>query len=85
MLWENFLLKTGNDITDLWLYYEASLPRWLRFYASNISLFRKSAEDVRRDVKLWASRSEANNAIDVDFPLDEGDYGKEPVFTAEYH
>ncbi|KAJ6436015.1 Pol-like protein [Purpureocillium lavendulum] len=43
--------------------------RRLRFHVSNISLLTKSAEDARKDAKLWASRSEGDDTVDVDFPL----------------
>ncbi|KAJ3552042.1 hypothetical protein NPX13_g11212 [Xylaria arbuscula] len=83
--WEDFLWKTQGDITGIWLTYEASLSRRLRFYVSNISLLSKSAEDARKDAKLWASRSEGDDTVDVEFPLDEGDYHEEAITTAEHH
>jgi hypothetical protein len=52
---------------------------------SSISLLRKSAEDARKDPRLWASRSEDDEMVDADFPLDEGDYGEEPATAAEHH
>jgi hypothetical protein len=41
-----------GDITKIWSGYENTLSNRLRFYVSNISLLRKSAEDARRDAKL---------------------------------
>ncbi|KAJ6436029.1 glycoside hydrolase [Purpureocillium lavendulum] len=38
----------------------------LRFHVSNIGLLRKSAEDARRDARLWASRSEGDDTVDVE-------------------
>ncbi|CAI6092360.1 unnamed protein product [Clonostachys chloroleuca] len=52
--WERFVSDTHSDIADIWLGYEASLCRRLRFHVSNISLLSKSAEDARKDARLWA-------------------------------
>ena len=73
--WESFLSNIQGDITKIWSGYEDTLSNCLCFYISNISLLRKSAEDVYRDVKLWVSRLEGDDVIDIDIPLDEGDYG----------
>ncbi|KAH7108600.1 hypothetical protein B0J13DRAFT_416045, partial [Dactylonectria estremocensis] len=62
--WEDFFPKVQGDITDMWLDYEAALSPRLRFHISNISLLRKSAEDARKDAKLWASRSEGDDTVD---------------------
>ncbi|KAM4062555.1 PIF1 protein [Hirsutella rhossiliensis] len=43
---------------------------------------RKSAEDARKDAKLWASRSEGDDTIDVEYPLDDGRYEEEPLALA---
>ncbi|KAH6952341.1 hypothetical protein BKA56DRAFT_504744, partial [Ilyonectria sp. MPI-CAGE-AT-0026] len=87
--WENFLSKTRGDITGIWSNYAAMLCPRLRSHVSNISLLRKSAEDARKDAKLWASRSEGDDTVDVDFPLDEGDFSDEPTSAeptmAEHH
>ncbi|KAH8743149.1 hypothetical protein F5883DRAFT_477354, partial [Diaporthe sp. PMI_573] len=83
--WERFLSNTHGDIADIWLGYEASLCRRLRSHVSNISLLSKSAEDARKDARLWASRSEGDDTVDADFPLDEGDDGEERATIAEHH
>ncbi|KAJ3572625.1 hypothetical protein NPX13_g4988 [Xylaria arbuscula] len=83
--WQDFLSGTDGDITDIWLTYEASLSPRLCFYVSNISLLSKSAEDARKDAKLWASRSEGDDTVDIEFPVAEGDYANEPAATAEHH
>ena len=83
--WEDFLPKMQGDITDMWLDYEAALSPRLRFHISNISLLRKSAEDARKDAKLWASRSEGDDTVDVELPLDEDDCGEEAATMAEHH
>ncbi|EXL64589.1 hypothetical protein FOPG_19154 [Fusarium oxysporum f. sp. conglutinans race 2 54008] len=87
--WENFLSKTRGDITGIWSNYAVTLCPRLRSHVSNISLLRKSAEDARKDAKLWASRSEGDDTVDVEFPLDEGDYSDEPTSAertmAEHH
>ncbi|KJZ68027.1 hypothetical protein HIM_12582 [Hirsutella minnesotensis 3608] len=83
--WERFLPTTQGDITDIWLRHEASLCRRLRFHVSNISLLSKSAEDARKDAKLWASRSEGDDTVDIDFPLDEDDDDEERATVAEHH
>ncbi|KAJ6436458.1 L-fucose-proton symporter [Purpureocillium lavendulum] len=83
--WERFLPTMQGDIADLWLGHEASLCRRLRFHVSNISLLTKSAEDARKDAKLWASRSEGDDTVDVDFPLDEEDDGEQRATVAEHH
>ena len=85
MPWEDFLSEMCGGITNIWSDFEAGLCSRLRFHVSNISLLRKSAEDARKDTKLWASRSEGDDTVDVEFPLDEGDYGQEPATTAEHH
>ncbi|KAM4066710.1 PIF1-like helicase [Hirsutella rhossiliensis] len=53
--WENFTSESLGDITDIWTTHRAGLCPRLRFYVSNICLLRKSAEDARKDAKLWAS------------------------------
>jgi hypothetical protein len=86
--WEDFLSETRDDITDIWSTYEASLCGRLRFHVANISLLSKSAEDARKDAKLWASRSDGDDTVDVEFPLDEGDCSQcseESATTAEHH
>ncbi|KAM4063877.1 ATP-dependent DNA helicase PIF1 [Hirsutella rhossiliensis] len=82
--WENFLSETRGDITGIWRNHAATLCPRLRSRVANISLLRKSAEDARKDAKLWASRSEGDDTVDVDFPLDEGDYNEDPTM-AEHH
>ncbi|KJZ70496.1 hypothetical protein HIM_10125 [Hirsutella minnesotensis 3608] len=82
--WETFLSETRGDITGIWRDYEATLCPRLRFRVANISLLRKSAEDARKDARLWASRSEGDDTVDVDFPLDECDHVEDPT-RAEHH
>ncbi|KAM4064307.1 ATP-dependent DNA helicase PIF1 [Hirsutella rhossiliensis] len=53
--WENFTSESLGDITDIWTTHRAGLCPRLRFYVSNICLLRKSAEDARKDAKLWAT------------------------------
>ncbi|XP_044720103.1 uncharacterized protein HRG_06692 [Hirsutella rhossiliensis] len=48
----------------------------------HLALF--SAEDARQDAKLWASRSEGDDTVDVEYPLDDGQY-EEPPATAQHH
>ncbi|KAM6514313.1 hypothetical protein FALCPG4_015463 [Fusarium falciforme] len=83
--WEDFLSETRGDITDIWSTYEDSLCGRLRFHVANISLLSKSAEDARKDAKLWASRSEGDDTVDVEFSLDEGDCSEESATTAAHH
>ncbi|KAH6952307.1 hypothetical protein BKA56DRAFT_435461, partial [Ilyonectria sp. MPI-CAGE-AT-0026] len=86
--WEDFLSETRGDITHIWSNYEASVCGRLRFHVANISLLSKSAEDARKDAKLWASRSEGDDTVDVEFPLDEGDSSQcseESATTAKHH
>ncbi|KJZ68594.1 hypothetical protein HIM_12014 [Hirsutella minnesotensis 3608] len=82
--WETFLSETRGDITGIWRNYEATLCPRLRSRVANISLLRKSAEDARKDARLWASRSEGDDTVDVDFPLDECDHVEDPTI-AEHH
>ncbi|CAI6091538.1 unnamed protein product [Clonostachys chloroleuca] len=56
-----------------------------RFHVSNISVLSKLAEDAREDARLWASQSEGDDTVDVDFPLDEDDDGEERATIAEHH
>jgi len=83
--WADFLSETHGDLTDIWSVFEALLCPRLRSHVSNIALLRKSAEDARKDAKLWASRSEGDDTVDVEFPLDEGDYDEDSATTAEHH
>ncbi|KAM4063884.1 hypothetical protein HRG_006978 [Hirsutella rhossiliensis] len=80
--WEDFISESLGDITDIWTTHRAGLCPRLRFYLSNICLLRKSAEDARKDAKLWASRSEGDDTIDVEYPLDDGRYEEEPPAMA---
>jgi hypothetical protein len=82
--WEDFLARADGDITDIWTKHAAALPPRLRSHVSNISLLRKSAEDARKDAKLWASRSEGDDTVDMEFPLDEGNHAEESSTTAEH-
>ncbi|KAJ3568908.1 hypothetical protein NPX13_g6264 [Xylaria arbuscula] len=79
--WENFLSEAQGDITDIWSNWTATLCPRLRSHVSNISLLRKSTEDARKDAKLWASRSEGDDTVDVEFPLDEGDHNDDPTMA----
>jgi len=89
--WKSFLSETQGDITDIWSNREDTLCPRLRFHVSNISLLRKSAEDARRDAKLWASRSEGDDTVDTEFPLEEGEDSGAPTvgvggpILAEHH
>ncbi|KAM4064310.1 PIF1-like helicase [Hirsutella rhossiliensis] len=80
--WENFISESQGDITSIWTRHRAGLCPRLRFHVSNICLLRKSAEDARKDAKLWASRSEGNDTIDVEYPLDAGRCEEEPPAMA---
>ncbi|KJZ68494.1 hypothetical protein HIM_12113 [Hirsutella minnesotensis 3608] len=82
--WEDFLPERQGDIADIWMRHRAGLCPRLRFHVSNISLLRKSAEDARKDAKLWASRSEGDDTIDVEYPLDDGHYEEEPAAMAHH-
>jgi hypothetical protein len=83
--WELFLSSTDGDATDIWFRHEAALPLpGVRFSVSNISLLRKSAEDARKNARLWASRSEGEDAIDVNFSTADADDGLSPITTAEH-
>ncbi|KAH7461132.1 hypothetical protein FOMA001_g19195 [Fusarium oxysporum f. sp. matthiolae] len=83
--WESFLSSTNEDITDIWFHHQTVLPPRLLFSVSNISLLRKSAEDARRDARLWANRSEGEDSVDANFPLPDAFDGEPPVATAEHH
>ncbi|KJZ69247.1 hypothetical protein HIM_11370 [Hirsutella minnesotensis 3608] len=72
-----------NSVLHLALHRAGLCPR-LRIHVSNISLLRKSAEDARTDAKLWASRSEGDDTIDVEYPLDDGHYEEEPAAMAHH-
>ncbi|KJZ68102.1 hypothetical protein HIM_12507 [Hirsutella minnesotensis 3608] len=82
--WEDFLPERQGDIADIWTRHREGLCPRLRFHISNISLLRKSAEDARKDAKLWASRSEGDDTIDVEYPLDDGHYEEEPAAMAHH-
>ncbi|XP_044714563.1 PIF1-like helicase domain-containing protein [Hirsutella rhossiliensis] len=80
--WEKFISESQGDITDIWTTHRSGLCPRLRFHVSNIGLLRKSAEDARKDAKLWASRSEGDDTIDVEYPLDDGRDEEEPPALA---
>ncbi|KAM5344579.1 hypothetical protein ACJ41O_013114 [Fusarium nematophilum] len=87
--WEKFLSETHPDITGIWQNFADTLCARLRLCVANISLLRRSAEDARKDARLWASRSEGDDTVDVEFPLDEGDDNDGPTTEeptmAEHH
>lgn len=82
--WENFTSETCGCITDIWSRFHEGLCPRLRCHVSNVCLLRKSAEDARKDARLWASRSEGDDTTDVEYPLDDGHYGEEPA-TVPHH
>ncbi|KAG7408961.1 ATP-dependent DNA helicase PIF1 [Fusarium oxysporum f. sp. raphani] len=77
--WEKFLSEIHSDITSIWQSLAATLCPRLRSHVANISLLRKSAEDARKDARLWASRSEGDDTVDVEFPLGEDDCEDDPT------
>ncbi|RSL78064.1 hypothetical protein CEP52_017666, partial [Fusarium oligoseptatum] len=77
--WEKFLSETHPDITGIWQNFADTLCARLRLCIANISLLRRSAEDARKDARLWASRSEGDDTVDVEFPLDESNDNDEPT------
>ncbi|KAF6517643.1 hypothetical protein HZS61_003204 [Fusarium oxysporum f. sp. conglutinans] len=77
--WEKFLSETHPDITGIWQSFAANLCPRLGSHVANISLLRKSAEDARKDARLWANRSEGDDTVDVEFPLGESNCDDEPT------
>ncbi|KAF4967411.1 hypothetical protein FSARC_5035 [Fusarium sarcochroum] len=59
--------------------FVATLCPRLRSHVASISPLGSSAEDARKDARLWASRSEGDDTVDVEFPLGEGDCEDEPT------
>ncbi|KAM5341409.1 hypothetical protein ACJ41O_014440 [Fusarium nematophilum] len=79
-----------NSVLHLALFnFADTLCARLRLCVANISLLRRSAEDARKDARLWASRSEGDDTVDIEFPLDEGDDNDGPTTEeptmAEHH
>ncbi|KAM4061662.1 PIF1-like helicase [Hirsutella rhossiliensis] len=80
----------GHVLQDLCLYdymsmihLDSDCEGWMQsFDGPTIYIKRKSAEDARKDAKLWASRSEGDDTIDVEYPLDDGRYEEEPPAMA---
>ncbi|KAF2175488.1 hypothetical protein K469DRAFT_724119 [Zopfia rhizophila CBS 207.26] len=55
--WQAFLCETVGDINDIWERKRLGLPRRISLFADNIQLLRRTAEDVKYDVKQWAAWS----------------------------
>lgn len=55
--WQAFLCETAGDINDIWERKRLGLPRRISLFADNIQLLRRTAEDVKCDVKQWAAWS----------------------------
>ncbi|EGY20851.1 uncharacterized protein VDAG_02375 [Verticillium dahliae VdLs.17] len=55
--WQSFLCETAGDINALWERQRQCLSRRMAFFADNIQLLRRSAEDAKRDAKQWAAQS----------------------------
>jgi len=62
-------MRSGSlkTLAGIWWNYAAKLCPRLRSHITNISLLRKSVEDARKDAKLWPSRSEGDDTVDVNF------------------
>ncbi|KAM4063399.1 PIF1 protein [Hirsutella rhossiliensis] len=94
-----FLMRTANRIfserqlsaVELRRPHEYAVPIFQGFISDDhedehpVYIKRRSAEDARKDAKLWASRSEGDDTVDVEFPLHEGDNGEEPATMAKCH
>jgi len=69
--WDAFLSETSGDINTIWERHQRLLPPRLSFFADNIQLLRRSAEDAKRDAKQWAAISgEVNPEAEVMGPGD---------------
>ncbi|KAJ2899375.1 hypothetical protein MKZ38_003082 [Zalerion maritima] len=55
--WQMFVCETVGDINDIWERQRLCLPRRISLYVDNIQLLRRTAEDVKCDVKQWAAWS----------------------------
>ncbi|KDN72074.1 putative conserved hypothetical protein [Colletotrichum sublineola] len=64
--WETFVQSTSNDPADVWESLYADLPGRVEALVKNIQLLHKSAEDAKKDAKLWASRSEGDEGYEFD-------------------
>ncbi|GKT61135.1 putative conserved hypothetical protein [Colletotrichum tofieldiae] len=59
-----------EDPVDVWERSYIDLPGRVVAIVNNIRLLHKSAEDAKKDAKLWASRSEGDEGYEFDGPED---------------
>jgi hypothetical protein len=73
--WEDFAQDEAVDIAGLWERLRAQMPGRVADVVNNIQLLHKSAEDARKDARLWASRSEGDGGAEYDGAEDALDPG----------
>ncbi|KAL4403586.1 hypothetical protein CABS03_15038 [Colletotrichum abscissum] len=75
--WETFVQSTGQDPVDIWKNLHTELPGRVQAIVNNIRLLQKSAEDAKRDARLWASRSEGDEGYEFDGAEEDQEPGGE--------
>ncbi|KAF6794973.1 DNA repair and recombination protein [Colletotrichum musicola] len=81
--WEDFTHITDRDPIEVWKDHQPRLPDRIKGYIANIRLLHKTAEDAKKDAKLWASRSEGDQGIEFEEADDTEMHGEgwEPLST----
>ncbi|GKT51822.1 uncharacterized protein ColSpa_12003 [Colletotrichum spaethianum] len=64
--WERFTHISDQLPPELWANLKEDLPERVSAFVDNIQLLHKSAEDAKKDAKLWASRSEGDEGVEFD-------------------
>ncbi|GJC89504.1 hypothetical protein ColLi_12342 [Colletotrichum liriopes] len=64
--WERFTYISDQLPPELWTSLKEDLPERVSAFVDNIQLLHKSAEDAKKDAKLWASRSEGDEGVEFD-------------------
>ncbi|KAL0929219.1 DNA repair and recombination protein [Colletotrichum truncatum] len=75
--WETFMQSTSPDPGDIWERLYTDMPGRVKAVVNNIQLLHKSAEDAKKDAKLWASRSEGDEGYEFDVPEEGLDLSEE--------
>ncbi|KAL0932537.1 DNA repair and recombination protein [Colletotrichum truncatum] len=69
--------STSPDPGDIWERLYTDMPGRVKAVVNNIQLLHKSAEDAKKDAKLWASRSEGDEGYEFDVPEEGLDLSEE--------
>lgn len=80
--WQKFLGETAGDINSIWERRKLDLSKRMLYFADNIQLLRRSAEDVKSDARQWAALSgESNPTVDA---AESGTTEKDEAYIGGY-